>query len=126
LVYGQEICSDMSASYTQWGDTCYHGSFSATRTYTINYSVHEAFWIPPETFARTVTGSGECAVAIFQCDPQFSQSVTVGSTHRFSASRADGKIFYYEGVPLFCFPGNYYEIPDPIERPVVECPLACG
>lgn len=47
LVCGQEVYSDMSASYTQWGDTCYHGSFSASRTYTVNYSVREAFWIPP-------------------------------------------------------------------------------
>lgn len=127
LVHGQEICSEMSASQTQWGDTCFHGSFSASRTYTVNYSVREHFWIAPETFTRTVNGQGECAAGVFQCNPEFSSSITIGSTHRFSATRKDNRIVWLDGwIPLSCIPGNLYVIPDPIERPVVLCPLACG
>jgi hypothetical protein len=125
-IYGQEVCSEMSATYTQWGDTCIHGSFSAGRTYTVSYRVREAFWITPETLSRAITGNGECAVGLFQCNPEFSASITVGSNHRFSASRGDGKILWVDNIPIMCFTGNYYVIPDPVERPVVLCPVACG
>ncbi len=125
-IYGQEVCSAMSASYSEWGEYCLNNTFETTRTYSIGYEVREMFWIPSETFTREIKGQGECWLGIMQCNPTFNASNTTGaSSHRFTVSRWSYAIGSFLGVP-YCYPTTMYEIPDPIERPVVLCPLACG